>query len=171
MKWKHTKKNIAELKEYANNPRQLSEETEGHLYESLSKFGSCEPIVINTDGTIIGGHQRCRVLKKLGYTEVDVYLPEHDLTEKEVQELNIRLNKNVGDWDFDILANSWEVPDLLDWGFTLDDLGIDSKPAKEKKKNPKLTITFESFEQWQGVQHQIQPILDAHESLKYQLKI
>jgi len=40
------------------------------------------------------------------------------LSEKEVEELNIRLNKNTGSWDFDILANEFELPDLFEWGFS-----------------------------------------------------
>ena len=32
------------------------------------------------------------------------------------------MNKNTGDWDFDILANSWDATDLIDWGFTIDEL-------------------------------------------------
>lgn len=78
--------------------------------------------------------------------EVDVYIPDRDLTEAEVDELNIRLNKNTGTWDYDLLANEFELSDLIDWGFTSeellgsidDDISITSKDEteKEKKKCP-----------------------------------
>lgn len=95
---------------------------------------------------IIGGHQRVRTLKKMKVKEVDVYIPDRDLTEAEVDELNIRLNKNTGTWDYDLLANEFELSDLIDWGFTSeellgsidDDISITSKDEteKEKKKCP-----------------------------------
>jgi len=125
MKWFLEKRKISELHEYAKNPRILKKNDAEHLQKSLSKFGQCEPIVINIDGTIIGGHQRLRTMRKLKYKEVDVYVPNTALTDKEVEELNIRLNKNTGDFDFDILANAWELDDLIDWGFKPEDFDLD----------------------------------------------
>jgi len=153
MHWKSEKWKIADLKEYDKNPRSLDRHQSKNLKDSLSKFGLCEPIVINTDGLIIGGHQRVRTLIKLKRRWVDVYIPEKQLTEKEVEELNIRLNKNQGSWDFDLLANHWHPSELVDWGFDEKELGLDfkeeiieEKPKKEKespwtpvnKKLPKI---------------------------------
>jgi ParB-like chromosome segregation protein Spo0J len=134
MKWKLEKRKITELKEYGKNPRQLSKKQAEHLEQSLERFGQCEPIVINTCGTIIGGHQRIRTLRKLKAKEVDVYVPEETLSEKQVEELNIRLNKNVGDWDFDILANCWDTEDLLKWGFDAPELGLDIEEVESADK-------------------------------------
>lgn len=131
MKWTLEKRKISELKEYARNPRRLNKHDAKHLQDSLDRFGQCEPLVINSDNTIIGGHQRLRTLKKLKYKEVDVYVPDCPLSEKEVEELNIRLNRNNGEWDFDMLANAWDIGDLLDWGFTEDNLQIDADVLKE----------------------------------------
>jgi len=128
MKWFLEKRKISELHEYAKNPRILKKNDAEHLQKSLSTFGQCEPIVINIDGTIIGGHQRLRTMRKLKYKEVDVYVPDRTLTDKEVEELNIRLNKNTGDFDFDILANAWELEDLIDWGFKPEDFDISPEP-------------------------------------------
>ena len=62
---------------------------------------------------------------------MECWYPSRELDEKEVEELNIRLNKNTGDWDFDVLANEFEMGDLLDWGFTEIDLGL--YPEDEEK--------------------------------------
>lgn len=151
MQWKLEKRKIKDLVGHARNPRKLSKHDAEHLQKSLEKFGQCEPIVVNADGTIIGGHQRVRTLKKMGTKEVDVYIPDVPLTDTEVDELNVRLNRNAGEWDFDVLANAWELPDLLDWGFTEDELSIDidvieaaeegeesglSEPPKDPITNP-----------------------------------
>ena len=96
MKWKLEKRKIKDLKQHPRNPRQLSKKQAAHLKESLDKFGLCEPIVINQDNLIIGGHQRIKTLKKLEHKEVDCYIPERQLDEQEVDELCLRLNQLYG---------------------------------------------------------------------------
>lgn len=117
---------IAELTDYYKNPRSLTTEQFNHLKTSLDKFGMIDKPIINADAahTVIGGHQRLRVLRAQRAKEVECWYPSRELDAREVEELNIRLNKNTGAWDFDILANQWEVPDLLDWGFEPFELGI-----------------------------------------------
>jgi hypothetical protein len=56
--------------------------------------------------------------------EIDVRVPNRPLTEEEFREYLIRSNKNTGGWDFDVLANSFEVDELHDWGFSDQDLGL-----------------------------------------------
>ncbi len=135
MKWIFESRYIKELAFYDKNPRTLSKDQEAHLRESLINFGQCEPIVINKNNLIIGGHQRVRTLKKIGYTKVDCYVPEVLLNEKQVQELSIRLNRNSGDWDYDILANDWDINELLQWGFTLNDFDIPKDSQEEEKES------------------------------------
>jgi len=166
---------LKSLKENPKNPRTLSKEHGKHLEESLSKFGQCEPVVINQDGLIIGGHQRVRSLKKLGYKTVDVYVPDRILDEKEVEELSIRLNKNTGEWDWEILGNEWEVEDLLKWGFTPEELQIETidsiDPDEDKKKSVSMHITFLKEEDLQEAENTISEIVDRYQGAKYKIKI
>ena len=154
--WRLEKRSLSDLKPNPKNPRQLNKEQAKHLETSLSKFGQCEPIVITQDGFIIGGHQRCATLKSLKEKQADVYIPSRELTEKEIEELSIRLNKNTGEWDFDILANEWEIGDLLEWGFDAEELlGEDIEeiapeedreilePAKDEDAKTKLGDLYE----------------------------
>ena len=125
IKWKLEKRKISDLKDYPKNPRQLTKEQEHHLRTSLEKFGLIDKIIINQDNTIIGGHQRKKTLKKLEYKEVECMVPDRLLDEKEVEELNIRLNRG-GEFDWDILANSYEINDLLEYGFSMNEfIGFD----------------------------------------------
>jgi ParB-like chromosome segregation protein Spo0J len=88
------------------------------LKESLEKFGLVEPIIFNKQtGWIVGGHFRVRELIKLGVKEVECVIV--DLNEDDEMELNIRLNANTGSWDWDTLANDWEVVDLEKWGLDI----------------------------------------------------
>ena len=94
------------------------------------------------DNTIIGGHQRVSMLMEDGVSTIECWIPDRKLTEREVEELNIRLNKNNGDWDFDILANMWEIDDLLSWGFSDEELGLEKTPKPKKEPKPAITIEF-----------------------------
>ena len=112
------KKQIADLIPAPYNPRQSTAKQEKHLKESLEKFGMVEPIIFNKQtGYIVGGHFRVRELKKLGIKEIECVIV--DLNEADEKELNIRLNANTGSWDWDTLANDWEVVDLEAWGLEI----------------------------------------------------
>jgi len=125
MNWILKKVEVSKLKEWHKNPRQLTKKGIEDLTKSIKKFGIAEPLVCNSDLTICGGHGRLKVIKELGISEVDIYLPEKQLTDKQFEELNIRLNKNIaGTWDFDILANEFETDELIEWGFEKYELGM-----------------------------------------------
>ena len=117
---------LDELTDYYKNPRSLSEKEFKQLKTSLDKFGMIDKPIVNADSahTIIGGHQRKHVLEASGVKEIECWIPDRELSDKEVEELNIRLNKNTGQWDFDVLANEFQLDDLLDWGFSEKELGI-----------------------------------------------
>lgn len=126
MKWTTQQRKVSDLIPYAANPRQMTDKQNKYLTKSLEKFDLVEIPAINTDGTILAGHQRLRIMQTLGRGDevIDVRVPDRLLTEKEVQEYNIRSNKNTGEFDFDILANSFDTTDLLEWGFDEKDLKI-----------------------------------------------
>lgn len=165
MNWTQETRKIKDLKNYIKNPRSLSKDQAKHLEKSVKNFGQCQPIVINPDGLIIGGHQRVRTMKKMGHKDVICVVPEKPLNEQEVEELNIRLNKNVGDWDWDILANSWELEDLLDFGFSAEELQLDSADEEgggeeEKPHKCEIVLNFTSKRELQEVEVRLEDILN-----------
>ncbi len=121
LKWKTIRRKISELIPYEHNPRVLTKAQGEQLKKSLEKFNLVEIPAINTDGTIIAGHQRMSIMKLLGRGDevVDVRVPSRKLTEDELKEYNLRSNKNTGEWDFDILANDFDPAMLTDVGFDL----------------------------------------------------
>jgi len=101
------------------NPRKLSDKQRDDIKSSLLKFGFVDPVIINRNpdrmNVVVGGHQRLKVWGSMGndtFPAVFVDLP----LEKE-KELNVRLNKNTGEWDFDVLLSEFDACDLDDWGF------------------------------------------------------
>ena len=114
------------LKPAEYNPRAMSKKEAKDLEASLDKFGMVEPIVVNKaedrKNIIVGGHQRYFVLKAKGVKTIPVvYVDIPDL--KKEQELNLRLNKNLGHWDWAMLAN-FDEELLKEAGFDDLDLSI-----------------------------------------------
>ena len=135
IEWTTEKRKLSALLPWEKNPRALTNKQAEDITDSLRKFGIADPVIVNTDDMIIGGHQRSRMLKMmLEFGEnavVDVRVPSRTLSEEEVAELNVRLNKNTGEWDFDVLANEFDLSDLISWGFEEWEFGIDTKDAPE----------------------------------------
>ena len=95
---------IESLKPAEYNPRKdLKPEDEEYqkIKKSITEFGYVAPVIVNSNMTVIGGHQRLKVLKELGYTEVECVVV--DLDQEKEKALNIALNKISGDWDNDKL--------------------------------------------------------------------
>jgi len=106
-------KKIKDLKPWPKNPRKSTPAQEANLKQSLEKFGVVEPIIFNKKtGYIVGGHFRVRELKKMGVESVPCVIV--DLSEADEKELNIRLNANTGEWDWESLSD-WSEP-LEEWG-------------------------------------------------------
>jgi ParB-like chromosome segregation protein Spo0J len=122
--WNTEKRKIGDLKEFPNNPRKISKEQFKNLVDSIHKFDYVELIAIDLDNTIIAGHMRVKALKKIhGKSHIiEVRVPSRKLNEDEFKEYLVRSNLNIGSFDYDILANEWDVDNLLEWGFSIDQL-------------------------------------------------
>ncbi len=171
MKWTLETRKMEEVHENSINPRRMSKAAGEQLRESITKFGVCEPLVINQDGLIIGGHQRYRTLKGLGRKIVPVYVPDRILTAQEVEELAIRLNKSVGEWDFDCLANAWDADSLVEWGFSLEELGLDDPlPSDDEDFKATVTVSFDNESSLEEMLPQLQEVISGDSSVTYKTK-
>ena len=138
--WTNEKRKVNDLIPYEKNPRKLTEKQKEFLQKSLTKFNLMSIPTINTDNTIISGHQRVKILQLLGRgnEEIDVRVPNRKLTEAEMREANLLDNKTqeLGEWDFDLLKD-FDVNLLKDVEFSDTELGIpdvefDEPPALDK---------------------------------------
>ena len=115
---------ISLLKPTECNPRTWSRLQEDKLTESINRYGVVDPLIVNAaperQNIIIGGHFRWYVAKKLGMKSIPViYLNIPDINKE--REINLRLNRDIGEWDWDLLK-SFDIELLLDIGFDETDL-------------------------------------------------
>ncbi len=116
---------VGDLRPAAYNPRKKlkpGDKEYEKIKKSIQEFGYVEPIIVNFDMTVIGGHQRLTVLKDLGYTEVQCVVV-HIEDEAKVKALNIALNKITGAWNEQLLADL--IVDLQSQDFNTDLTGFE----------------------------------------------
>jgi site-specific DNA-methyltransferase (adenine-specific) len=140
IKWSETTAQLKDLKPYERNPRRISKDAYAKLKASIEQDGFHQRILCTPDLKVIGGHQRIRVLKELGWKEIQVLTPSRELTEEEYRRLLIRDNLQAGEWDMDALANDFTPEELADWGFPEDLLpkqeGVVNDPAGDEDEAP-----------------------------------
>lgn len=104
---------ITEITENPNNPRTISKENYRKLVKSLAEFPemlNARPIVVNEDRVILGGNMRFRACKEAGLKEVAVYVASW--SEVKQKQFVVKDNVSFGEWNFDVLANDWEIKEL-----------------------------------------------------------
>ena len=128
------------------NPRQMTTVQAENLTESIKRFGLVDPLIVNSNSErnniIIGGHQRFFIAKQLHIDIVPVVYV--DLNEDQEKELNLRLNRNTGEWDFDALAN-FDMDLLKDVGWTDEELeGIFQLDMEEEPNEKEVDENIET---------------------------
>lgn len=129
MQWKTL--SVDALRPVAYNPRKklkAGDKEYEKIKNSILEFGYVEPIIVNYDMTVIGGHQRLTVLKDLGYTEVQC-VEVHIEDENKVKALNIALNKITGAWNEQLLADL--IVDLQSANFNTDFTGFEAPEIEQ----------------------------------------
>lgn len=140
---------IKKLRENKYNPKQMTEKEAIDLEKSITEFGVVDPLIVNKakgrEGILIGGHQRLKIYKKLNFKEVPVVWVDIPDLEKE-KELCLRLTKNTGSWDLDLLAN-FEEEELIGAGWEKDELmelfSLDSAENMKVNEKDLMIITVE----------------------------
>ena len=157
---------ITDLKPADYNPRKWDEKSLSDLKTSIQRFGIVDPAIVNSakgrENIVIGGHMRIEAAKALGITEMPVVYLNIPSLEKE-KELNLRLNKNQGEFDFSLLSNfaeefladigfnSEELDNIFDWEENPEQ--FDLKKELEKLKIEKIEI--QKGDIWQLGDHRL----------------
>ena len=167
---------LKDIKPNPNNPRVLRDDKFQKLKQSIKEFPkmlSLRPMVIDENNVVLGGNMRLRALQELGFNEIDEAWVKRssDLTEEEKKRFIIADNVAFGEWDWDTLANDWEVVDLEAWGLdipqfnqdvNLDDFFEESNEQKEEKFKITLEYTEDDY-------NEVNEALKKHSGSKEQI--
>ena len=164
---KITKVAISEVKVNPNNPRLIKDDKFKKLVQSVKDFPEMldiRPIVVNADMVVLGGNMRLKACKEAGLKEVPIIMADK-LTEDQQREFLIKDNVSGGEWDWDILANEWEVEQLTDWGLDVGGFDVNAEdmtdefslPNGDKAPFQQMTFTL-ADEQAEQIQNAIADI-------------
>ena len=109
---------LYKIKGNPNNPRIIKNDKFKKLVKSIQEFPEMlklRPIVVDEDMIVLGGNMRLKASKDAGLKEVWIEVAE-GLTEEQKKEFIVKDNVGFGEWDWDMLANEWNVLELMDWG-------------------------------------------------------
>lgn len=117
---------IGKVKLNPTNPRVIKDDKFQKLVKSIQDFPEMKeirPIVVNEDMIILGGNMRFRAMKEAGVKDIPVIVVDWD--EQKQKEFTIKDNLSFGEWDWDSLANDWDVEALREWGVDVPSFNID----------------------------------------------
>jgi len=166
LEWKIKQVPVKNIKRAAYNPRLVNSAAVSAYKRNREIFGVIEPIVLNNDLTIIGGHQRYDVEVNEGCNEVEAMVAMSLLDSKKEQELSILLNSTGGETDEDLLRQFGITQDILDatgfrdfrlHNFEVEDIGDEPAFSKIKKGGNKLRLTFSPIEA-EDIKHRLENI-------------
>ena len=129
--------NIEEIKYNEKNPRVIKDYKFQKLVKSIKDFPEMlekRPIVVDENMVVLGGNMRLRACHEAGYTTVHIIKAE-GWTEKQKEQFIIKDNSSFGEWDWDILANEWEIKELSEWGLDLPKIYFDEDKEPDIDKD------------------------------------
>jgi len=115
------KVSITEVKPNGSNPRIIKDPKFKQLVQSIQEFPEMlelRPIIVNADMVILGGNMRYKACMDAGIKEIPIMIAD-SLDEAKQKEFIVKDNVGFGEWDWDVLANEWDVEELAHWGLDL----------------------------------------------------
>jgi hypothetical protein len=136
---------INEIKPNPNNPRIIKDVKFKQLVKSIQDFPQMlelRPIVIDENNMVLGGNMRLKACIEAGMTDVPV-IHANNLSEEKKKEFIVKDNVGYGEWDWDDLANEWNIDELTEWG--LDIPNFDTEGFADKNKELSLDDVTDSM--------------------------
>jgi len=150
---------IRQIRPNPDNPRYIKDDKFKKLVKSIEEFPQMlelRPIVVNKDMVVLGGNMRLKACEAAGLKEVPIIFAEN-LTPEQEREFIIKDNSSFGEWDWDLIANEWDVDQLQDWGMDIG--GFDLNPDEfdeqfdlpDGDKSPFQQMTFTMADEQQVI--------------------
>lgn len=112
---------ISQIKPNPNNPRTIDKIKFDLLVKSIKEFPDMlelRPLVVDSDMVVLGGNMRLKACIKIGLKEVPIVVADN-LTEDQKKEFIVKDNVGFGNWNYEELANDWDIELLSDWGLEI----------------------------------------------------
>ena len=129
---------INTVKANPNNPRIIKDDKFAKLVKSINEFPqmlNLRPIVVNDDMVVLGGNMRLKACKEAGLKEIPI-IKASELTEQQQKEFIVKDNVGYGEWDWDDLANNWDVDELTEWGLDIPDFKTEDEAQEDDYEIP-----------------------------------
>lgn len=168
---------IQSIKMNPSNPRIIKDHKFTKLVRSIKEFPEMldlRPIVVNEDMIVLGGNMRLKACMEAGLKEVPIIITSLD--ENKQSEFIIKDNIGYGEWDWDMLANTWDAQMLDDWGLHVPliapDINMDEffkdQEAKEKQDECKIVLEY-TQEEYDHIIEAFGKRSGSRESIVYEL--
>jgi hypothetical protein len=143
--------NINKVRTNPNNPRIIKDDKFQKLVKSIQEFPQMleiRPIVVNEEMIVLGGNMRLKACQEAGIKEIPI-IKASNLTEEQQKEFIIKDNVGFGEWDWNVLANTWDSEQLNNWGLEVplfEDTNLDEffneQQVEDKVSNGKITLEY-----------------------------
>lgn len=133
---------IRQVRSNPDNPRFIKGDKFEKLVKSIREFPQMlelRPIVVNKDMIVLGGNMRLKACEEAGIDQVPIIFADN-LTEEQQKEFIIKDNSSFGEWDWDLLANEWDIDMLNDWGIDVPNFDVEEPIDETPEKEDKLMI-------------------------------
>jgi len=158
-----------------SNPRIIKDDKFKKLVNSIKEFPQMlelRPIVVDSNMVVLGGNMRLKACQAAGLQEVDILIADQ-LTEEQKAEFIIKDNVGFGEWDWDLLANEWDVEALTEWGLDVGGFDLNAEqfgdefslPDGDKSPFQQMTFTL-ADEQTEQIKNAIADV-KATDEFKY----
>jgi len=144
--------NIKDIRINPNNPRYIKDDRYQKLKKNIQEFPKMmklRPIIIDDNGMILGGNMRYLAIIELGYKEIPEgwVVKANELSEEEKEKFKILDNVPFGDWDYDILANEWDLDLLKDLGVEVEGISEGMPKAEDYSEMDEQADTLNGYEE------------------------
>jgi len=148
---------ITKVKRNPDNPRLIKDNKFHKLVKSIKEFPEMleiRPIVVNEDMFVLGGNMRLKACQEAGLKEVHI-IKADQLTAEQQREFIVKDNVGFGEWDWDMIANEWDVDKLEEWGmdimkfdddFNDDEIIEDEEISQNNNVNINLSMPYYQYE-------------------------
>tara|TARA_Y100001938_G_C7940756_1_gene354188 strand:+ start:270 stop:782 length:513 start_codon:yes stop_codon:yes gene_type:complete len=151
---------ISKIKRNPNNPRLIKDNKFHKLVKSIKEFPEMldiRPIVVNEEMIVLGGNMRLKACQEAGLKEISI-IKANELTAEQQREFIVKDNVGFGEWDWDMIANEWDIDELKEWGMDIPkfELSEDDKDLSDTLiESLRIEVEMESEEEQEKLYNEL----------------